>query len=140
MDWVPEFQNPGRLWTLALLPVLIIVFLRFGIATPTESAALTAGYAILTQTLFHREMKWRGLAGTLVNCAEVIGGIMLGLGRALGQPLQGHAPHAQLPLGHFKAAHRLSSVDGQTCHWGCGARARPPTPPPWAPCKRAPAA
>ncbi len=27
MDWVPEFQNPGRLWTLALLPVLIIAYL-----------------------------------------------------------------------------------------------------------------
>lgn len=27
MGWLPEFQNPGRLWTLALLPVLIIAYL-----------------------------------------------------------------------------------------------------------------
>lgn len=27
MGWLPEFENPGRLWTLALLPVLIIVYL-----------------------------------------------------------------------------------------------------------------
>lgn len=27
MDWVPDFANPERLWTLALLPVLIIAYL-----------------------------------------------------------------------------------------------------------------
>ncbi len=70
-------------WEL-LAPVVAISSLVSGIATPTESAALTAGYAILTQTVFHREMNGRGLAGTLVNCAEVIGGIMLILGMALG--------------------------------------------------------
>ncbi|HJE51200.1 MAG TPA: VWA domain-containing protein [Tessaracoccus flavescens] len=26
-DWIPEFQNPERLWVLALLPILIIVYL-----------------------------------------------------------------------------------------------------------------
>ncbi|SHJ13667.1 Ca-activated chloride channel family protein [Tessaracoccus bendigoensis DSM 12906] len=27
MSWVPEFQNPERLWTLVLLPILIIAYL-----------------------------------------------------------------------------------------------------------------
>lgn len=27
MSWIPDFQNPERLWTLALLPVLIIAYL-----------------------------------------------------------------------------------------------------------------
>lgn len=26
-SWIPDFQNPGRLWTLALLPLLIIAYL-----------------------------------------------------------------------------------------------------------------
>ncbi len=27
LDWIPDFQNPDRLWTLVLLPVLIIAYL-----------------------------------------------------------------------------------------------------------------
>lgn len=27
MSWIPEFQNPERLWTLAILPILIIAYL-----------------------------------------------------------------------------------------------------------------
>lgn len=27
MDWLPEFENPGRLWTLLLLPLLVIAYL-----------------------------------------------------------------------------------------------------------------
>ncbi len=49
-----------------------------------ESAALTAAYAILTQIVAHGELGVRGLARTLVECAQVIGGIMLILGMALG--------------------------------------------------------
>ena len=55
-----------------------------GIATPTESAALTAAYALLTQVVFHRELDRRGVLRALLGCAEVIGGIMLILGMALG--------------------------------------------------------
>lgn len=67
-----------------LAPVVAIGSLVGGFATPTESAALTAAYAVLTQAVAHRELDWRGLAKTLVDCAQVIGGIMLILGMALG--------------------------------------------------------
>ena len=70
-------------WEL-LAPVVAIGSLVSGIATPTESAALTAMYALLTQTIAHRELDWPGIRKTLVDCAEVIGGIMLILGMALG--------------------------------------------------------
>jgi tripartite ATP-independent transporter DctM subunit len=70
-------------WEL-LAPVVAIGSLVSGIATPTESAALTAMYALLTQTIAHRELDWSGIRETLVDCAEVIGGIMLILGMALG--------------------------------------------------------
>lgn len=54
-----------------------------GLATPTESAALTAAYALLTQALAHRELAWPQIRLTLVDCAEIIGGIMVILGMAL---------------------------------------------------------
>ena len=67
-----------------LAPVVAIGSLAGGIATPTESAALTAAYALLTQVVFHRELDRRGVLRALLGCAEVIGGIMLILGMALG--------------------------------------------------------
>src|SRR5574343_1260823 len=69
-------------WEL-LAPVVAIGSLVGGLATPTESAALTALYAVLTQALAHRELDWPRLRAALVDCAEVIGGIMLILGMAL---------------------------------------------------------
>ena len=51
-------------WEL-LAPVVAIGSLASGLATPTESAALTAAYALLTQALAHRELGWRLLARCL---------------------------------------------------------------------------
>jgi len=67
-----------------LAPFVAIGSLVGGIATPTESAALTALYALLTQALLHRELAWSLLRRSLAECAEVIGGIMVILGMALG--------------------------------------------------------
>lgn len=70
-------------WEL-LAPVVAIGSLVSGVATPTESAALTAAYALLTQSLVHRELDGAKIARALVDCAQVIGGIMVILGMALG--------------------------------------------------------
>lgn len=70
-------------WEL-LAPAVAIGSLVSGIATPTESAALTAAYAIMTQMLAHRELDWPDFHRALVECAVVIGGIMVILGMALG--------------------------------------------------------
>ncbi|KAB2969974.1 MAG: TRAP transporter large permease subunit [Zoogloea sp.] len=67
-----------------LAPLVAIGSLVSGVATPTESAALTAAYAILTQALAHRELDWATLRRCLADCAQVIGGVMLILGMALG--------------------------------------------------------
>ena len=47
-------------------------------------AALTAAYAILTQAVAHRELDWALLRRCLADCAQVIGGVMVILGMALG--------------------------------------------------------
>ncbi len=66
-----------------MAPLVAIGALVGGLATPTESAALTAAYALLTQGLIHRELGWRLLVRCLAECAQVIGGVMLILGMAL---------------------------------------------------------
>lgn len=83
----PDFASAARAAWIArweiLAPLVAVGSLVGGLATPTESAALTAAYALLTQTLFRREMDWRGIVRALVECVQVIGGIMLILGMAL---------------------------------------------------------
>ena len=69
-------------WELAA-PLVAVGSLVSGLATPTESAALTAAYAVLTQSLAHRELSWRLLGKCLADCAMLIGGVMLILGMAL---------------------------------------------------------
>lgn len=67
-----------------LAPVVAIASLVSGLATPTESAALTVAYAVATQVLAHRELGPRLLAQCLADCTRIIGGVMLILGMALG--------------------------------------------------------
>ncbi len=69
-------------WEIAA-PLVAIGALIGGLATPTESAALTAAYALLTQGLVHRELGWRLLGRCLAECVQLIGGVMLILGMAL---------------------------------------------------------
>ncbi|MFY7907715.1 MAG: TRAP transporter large permease subunit, partial [Burkholderiaceae bacterium] len=70
-------------WEL-LAPVVAIGSLGSGFATPTESAALTAIYAVLTQAWAHRELDGKKLGECLSQCTQIIGGVMLILGMALG--------------------------------------------------------
>jgi len=69
-------------WEL-LAPVVAIGSLVSGLATPTESAAVTALYAIATQAWAHRELGPRLLGRCLSESAQIIGGILLILGMAL---------------------------------------------------------
>ncbi|MFY7867308.1 TRAP transporter large permease subunit [Roseateles sp.] len=69
-------------WEMAA-PLVAIGALVSGLATPTESAALTAAYALCTQAFAHRELSWRLLGRCLSECAQIIGGVMLILGMAL---------------------------------------------------------
>ncbi|MBK9441861.1 MAG: TRAP transporter large permease [Comamonadaceae bacterium] len=67
-----------------LAPVMAIGSLVSGLATPTESAAFTAAYAVATQAIAHRELGLRVLGRALSDCTQIIGGVMLILGMALG--------------------------------------------------------
>jgi C4-dicarboxylate transporter DctM subunit len=82
--------TPVRFWPAVwaakweiLAPVVAIGSLVSGLATPTESAAVTALYAILTQAWAHRELGWRLLGKCLSESTQIIGGVLLILGMAL---------------------------------------------------------
>lgn len=70
-------------WEL-MAPLIAIGTLISGIATPTEGAAVTVVYAILTQGLVHRELKWLNFQNCLNQSSQIIGGILLIMGMALG--------------------------------------------------------
>ncbi len=70
-------------WEIAT-PLVAIGSLVSGFATPTESAAMTAVYALVTQMFFNQELSLKQLTQALTKCTQIIGGVMLVLGMALG--------------------------------------------------------
>jgi tripartite ATP-independent transporter DctM subunit len=82
--WVARNENiespPRRplrdvIWTLIdgfwalMLPVIIVVGLRFGIFTPTEAAVVVAVYALFVATCIYRELKFSQLYEVFVSAA-----------------------------------------------------------------------
>ncbi|MBN8477386.1 MAG: TRAP transporter large permease subunit [Burkholderiales bacterium] len=62
-------------WAL-MLPVIIIVGLKFGVFTPTEAAVVAAVYALLIATFVYREISPRGLYDVFLSAARTTGVIM----------------------------------------------------------------
>ncbi|MBK8666810.1 MAG: TRAP transporter large permease subunit [Burkholderiales bacterium] len=60
-----------------LLPVLIVVFLRFGIATPTEVAVLSTLYAGLISAVVYRDLGWKRLNDAIVHSGLATGVVLL---------------------------------------------------------------
>jgi tripartite ATP-independent transporter DctM subunit len=71
-------------WEL-LLPVVAFVTFFSKFALPTEAAAVTALYALFTQTVVHRDLKpLRDVPRVTAECGLLVGGILLILGTAMG--------------------------------------------------------
>jgi tripartite ATP-independent transporter DctM subunit len=82
-------------WELAM-PAVVIVSMFSGIATAVEAAALTACYAFFIQAVVHRDLHVRrDLLRVFVECAVVIGGVLVILGVAVG--LTNYLVGVQLP-------------------------------------------
>ncbi len=71
------------LWELMAAPVALVPLIS-GWATPTESAALTAFYALIVVSVIRRELSWTALWSCFLLTAQLIGGVTLILGMALG--------------------------------------------------------
>jgi tripartite ATP-independent transporter DctM subunit len=63
--------------TFALvLPVIVIVGLKFGVFTPTEAAVVAAVYALFVSTVIYRELKLSQLYGLFQSAAQTTAVIM----------------------------------------------------------------
>lgn len=60
-----------------ILPILIILLLRFGFATPTEVAVLSVVYSLLLSLLFYRDLTWPRFCENLVEAGVATGVVML---------------------------------------------------------------
>ena len=62
-------------WAL-VLPVIVLVGLKFGVFTPTEAAVVAAVYALLVSTLVYRELRLTQLREVFVSAARTTAVIM----------------------------------------------------------------
>ncbi|WP_027730478.1 TRAP transporter large permease subunit [Variovorax paradoxus] len=62
-------------WAL-VLPIIVIVGLKFGVFTPTEAAVVAAVYALLVSTLVYRELSLKQLYGVFASAAKTTAVIM----------------------------------------------------------------
>ena len=60
-----------------LMPVLILLGLRFGIATPTEVSVLAVVYALLLSALLYRDLTWQRFHRSLIDSGIATGVVML---------------------------------------------------------------
>ncbi|MFT4013519.1 MAG: TRAP transporter large permease subunit [Paracoccus sp. (in: a-proteobacteria)] len=80
-DRSATMRELGRLALLSspalLLPVLILLGLRFGIATPTEIAVLAVVYALAMSVFFYRDITWARFQDNLIEAGVATGVVML---------------------------------------------------------------
>lgn len=82
-------------WELAL-PVIVIVAIFGGFATPIQASALAAAFAAVTQIWIHRDIPTlHRLLEVLEECLVLVGGVIIILGVALG--LTNYLVDAQIP-------------------------------------------
>ncbi|MCR5724969.1 MAG: TRAP transporter large permease subunit [Treponema sp.] len=81
-NYLPDRKKPASfgevlaalkdgIWAL-LFPIMLIVFIRFGIMTPSESGAFAAVYAIFVGTVIYKEMSLDVLVKTLKDSTKDI--------------------------------------------------------------------
>jgi len=79
------------------LPIIVLYAIFGGITSLIEAAAITAAYAIFTETVIHRDIHFtRDLPGILVKCLIMLGGIFVILGVAMG--LTNYLVDAMIPM------------------------------------------
>jgi len=69
-------------WAL-MLPLIILVGLRFGVFTPTEAAVVAAVYSLFVAVVVYRELKPSQLYGVFVTAARTTGVVMFLVAAAL---------------------------------------------------------
>jgi tripartite ATP-independent transporter DctM subunit len=60
-----------------LLPFLIVIFLRFGVVTPTEVSVVAVAYALLVSGFIYRDLTWEKFSTAMVDAGVTTGVVML---------------------------------------------------------------
>ena len=81
-------------WEL-LIPVVALVGIFGGFCTMVEAAALTVVYTLIIETCVYRDLDFFKLFALLVNCAVLVGGVLIVLGVAMG--LTSYLVDAEIP-------------------------------------------
>ncbi|WP_404864032.1 TRAP transporter large permease [Georhizobium sp. MAB10] len=71
---VPVRKLPGitmRALPALMLPVVLLVGLRGGVMTPTEAAAVAAGYALVVSAIIHRDVGLREFFASLLSAGRM---------------------------------------------------------------------
>jgi tripartite ATP-independent transporter DctM subunit len=76
-----DMRRVARLAFLAtpalILPVLILLALRFGFATPTEIAVMAVLYSLIASTIIYRDMSWTRFRRAMIDAGIATGIVML---------------------------------------------------------------
>ena len=80
----------------AVIPVFILFGIFGGFTTLVETAAMTAVYVIIIEVFVHKDLDWSNMKTIILNCATLIGGVLIILGVAMG--LTSYLVDAQIPL------------------------------------------
>ncbi len=70
------------IWAL-VLPVIIIVGLKFGVFTPTEAAVVAAAYALFVGMFIYRELKFKDLYHLFLSAGKMTAVVMFLVGGAM---------------------------------------------------------
>ena len=80
-----------------LLPVVALTAIFGGFATLIEAAAITAVYAIVIETVIHRDLHLvRDVPGVTLKCVTMIGGVFVIMGVAMG--ITNYMVDAEIPV------------------------------------------
>ena len=93
-------EAAGALWEAKweiMLPVIVLVGLFGGFCTLVEAAAISAVYALIVETVIHRDLGLRhDVPAILIRCATLIGGVFAILGVAMG--VSNYLVDAEVPM------------------------------------------
>ena len=82
-------------WEL-IIPILILYGVFGGFTTLVETAAITVVYILIVEILIYRDLPLNSLPKIVVDCATLVGGVLIILGVAMG--VTSYLVDAQIPM------------------------------------------
>ncbi len=77
VNWVQMAKRGFYALPALMLPVFVLVGLRFGFATPTEISTFAVVYSIVVSGVIYRDMTWERIANSLVFAGAASGVVLL---------------------------------------------------------------